>query len=33
MIGGRIHTVFTQARRIAKHEAQHCGQIEELLKK
>lgn len=33
MIGGRIHTVFTQARRIAKHEAQHCEQIEELLKK
>ena len=33
IIGGRIHTVFTQARRIAKHETQHCEQIEELLKK
>jgi len=33
MIGGRIHTVFTQARRIAKHETLHCEQIEKLLKK
>jgi DinB superfamily len=33
MIGGRVHTVFTQARRIAKHEAIHYEQIEGLLKK
>ena len=33
MIEGRIHTVFTQTRRIAKHETQHCEQIEELLNK
>jgi len=32
VIGGRRHTVFTQARRMAKHEAEHCRQIEELLK-
>jgi hypothetical protein len=32
MIGGRVHTVFTQARRIAKHETEHCHQIEDLLK-
>lgn len=31
-IGGRRHTVFTQARRMAKHEAEHCGQIEKELK-
>lgn len=31
-IGERRHTVFTQARRMAKHEAEHCGQIEEELK-
>jgi uncharacterized damage-inducible protein DinB len=33
MIGGRIHTVFTQARRIAKHDSDHCKQIEGLLRK
>jgi hypothetical protein len=33
MIGGRIHTVFTQARRIAKHDSDHCDQIEGLLRK
>lgn len=33
MIGDRIHTVFTQARRIAKHDSDHCIQIEGLLKK
>ena len=27
----RRHTVFTQARRMAKHETEHCGQIESLL--
>jgi hypothetical protein len=31
MIAGRKHTVFTQARRMAKHEKQHCEQIEGLL--
>lgn len=31
MIGGRKHTVFTQARRMAKHEKEHCKQIENLL--
>jgi hypothetical protein len=30
-IGGRRHTVFTQVRRMAKHEAQHCEQIETIL--
>jgi hypothetical protein len=33
MLGGRIHTVFTQARRIAKHEGDHCDQIDGLLRK
>lgn len=33
MIGSRIHTVFTQARRIAKHDSDHCNQIEGMLKK
>jgi hypothetical protein len=33
MIGGRVHTVFTQARRIAKHDSKHCEQIERLLKR
>jgi hypothetical protein len=33
MIGGRIHTVFTQARRIAKHDSVHCDQIEGILRK
>jgi hypothetical protein len=33
MIGGRSHTVFTQARRIAKHDSDHCDQIEGLLRK
>jgi hypothetical protein len=32
-IAGRKHTVFTQARRIAKHEKEHCDQIESLLQK
>ena len=32
MIGGRKHTVCSQARRMAKHENEHCEQIEELLK-
>ncbi|HEY2980033.1 MAG TPA: DinB family protein, partial [Anaerolineales bacterium] len=32
LILDRKHTVFTQARRMAKHDAEHCGQIEELLK-
>jgi hypothetical protein len=31
MIGGRKHTVFTQIRRMAKHEEEHCEQIESLL--
>ncbi len=30
-IGGRGHTVFSQARRMALHEEEHCRQIEELL--
>ncbi|MEW6241147.1 MAG: DinB family protein [Chloroflexota bacterium] len=29
---GRRHTVFTQSRRMAKHEAEHVKQIEDLLK-
>src|SRR5688572_11181266 len=33
MIGGRMHTVFSQARRIAKHDSDHCEQIEGLLRK
>ncbi len=32
LISGRRHTVFTQVRRLAKHEADHCDQIEGLLK-
>lgn len=31
MIGGRGHTVFSQTRRMALHEQEHCRQIEELL--
>ncbi len=31
LIFGRKHTVFTQARRMAKHETEHVGQIESLL--
>jgi hypothetical protein len=31
-IGRRRHTIFTQARRMAKHEAAHCEQIEAMLK-
>jgi uncharacterized damage-inducible protein DinB len=31
LILGRRHTVFTQARRMAKHEAEHCDQVEALL--
>src|SRR3990170_4720633 len=30
-IGGRKYTVFSQARRMAKHENGHCDQIESLL--
>lgn len=33
MILGRRHTVFSQARRMAKHEAEHCEQIEALVRK
>jgi DinB family protein len=29
----RRHTVFTQTRRMAKHEAAHCNQVEALLRK
>lgn len=32
IIKGREHTVFTQVRRMAKHENEHCEQIESLLK-
>jgi hypothetical protein len=32
-IAGRNHTVFTQARRMAKHEHEHCEQIESLLQR
>jgi DinB superfamily len=32
IIFGRKHTVFTQTRRLAKHEGEHCEQIENLLK-
>jgi hypothetical protein len=32
LIAGRRHTIFTQARRMAKHEAGHLEQIEEILK-
>ncbi len=31
-IGGRAHSVFSQLRRMGKHEVEHCGQIEELTK-
>jgi len=31
LIGGRAHSVFSQARRMAKHEAEHCAQMEDLL--
>ena len=31
MIFERKHTVFTQTRRLAKHEAEHCEQMESLL--
>lgn len=31
IIKNREHTVFTEARRMAKHEAEHCEQIEQLL--
>jgi hypothetical protein len=30
-IGGRKHTVFSQARRMALHEVEHCVQLEELI--
>jgi uncharacterized damage-inducible protein DinB len=30
-IAGRSHSVFSQARRLALHEAEHCAQLEELL--
>src|SRR6266498_1437269 len=32
IIFGRKHTVFTQARRLAKHESEHIEQIESLLR-
>lgn len=32
VILGRRHTVFTQARRLAKHEGEHAGQLDALLK-
>jgi hypothetical protein len=32
-IGGRKHSVFSQVRRMAKHENEHCDQIKALLKK
>ena len=32
MIFARHHTVFTQARRMAKHEAEHCLQMESALR-
>lgn len=32
MIGERKHTVFSQARRMAKYENEHIEQIESLLK-
>lgn len=31
VIEGRTHSVFSQARRMAWHEAEHCVQIETLL--
>ena len=31
LIFGRKHTVFTQVRRMAKHETEHCEQIKSLL--
>lgn len=31
IIAGREHTIFSQARRMVKHEKQHCSQIESLL--
>ena len=30
-IGNRLHTIFSQARRMAHHEAGHCDQIKELI--
>lgn len=33
LIFGRKHTIFTQVRRMAKHETEHCEQIASLLKK
>jgi hypothetical protein len=32
-IGGRKHSVFSQVRRMALHEQEHCEQIEETLKR
>ena len=32
LIFERKHTVFSQARRMAKHEVEHIAQIEEMLK-
>jgi hypothetical protein len=31
LIAGRRHTVFTQARRLAKHESEHCAQMEQIV--
>jgi len=30
-IKGRTHSVFSQVQRMAKHELEHCGQLEEML--
>jgi len=31
LIGDRTHSIFGQARRMAKHETEHCAQMEDLL--
>jgi hypothetical protein len=31
IIGNRRHTVFTQVRRMALHESEHCSQIESII--
>jgi DinB superfamily len=32
-IGGRAHTVYSQVRRLALHEQEHCNQLEQMLGK
>lgn len=32
LIDGRTHTVFSQARRMGKHETEHCSQIEMIVR-